>query len=174
VLRAYPVDEHGRRIEQHQLFAFRAVVANHSIAARDAAAIRYAMVVPTKVALPLEVRARLRHRTRGLEHQRVTCEAARRPDGAAFLRQALALRDMVVDPCAPQPITEIAATTVWLGDGAAARATPSTPRGLGAQLRARHGAHPGDRRAARRGPRRPRARADRDPGRPPTAIARGR
>jgi hypothetical protein len=126
VLRAYPVDEHGRRIEQHQLFAFRAVVANHSIAARDAAAIRYAMVVPTKVALPLEVRARLRHRTRGLEHQRVTCEAARRPDGAAFLRQALALRDMVVDPCAPQPITEIAATTVWLGDGAAARAAPAT------------------------------------------------
>jgi predicted Zn-dependent protease len=33
---------------------------------------------------------------------------------------------MVVDPCAPQPITEIAATTVWLGDGAAARAAPST------------------------------------------------
>jgi tetratricopeptide (TPR) repeat protein len=125
VLRSYPVDAQGNLMQQHQLFGFRAVVSNQSIAARDAVAVRYAMDVPTVVALPLQVTARLRHRTRTLENQRVTCEAAKVGDGAAFLRQALALRDMVVDPCKPQPITEIAATTVWLGDGAAARQAPS-------------------------------------------------
>lgn len=127
VLRAYPVDGHGRPLHQHELHDFRAVIANHTIAPRDAAVVRYAMRVPERVALPLEVRARLRHRSRSLENQRITCVAARRRDGAAFLRQALALREMTVDPCTPQPVTEIAATTAWLGDGAAGRPGSARP-----------------------------------------------
>ena len=127
VLRAYPVDEHGVPLQQHQLFAFRAVVSNQTIATRDAIAIRYALTVPATVAQPLAVHARLRHRTRSLENQRVVCAAARVGDGAAFLRQALALRDMVVDPCKPQPITEIAQTVAWLGDGAATRTVGARP-----------------------------------------------
>ncbi|MBK7078027.1 MAG: hypothetical protein IPH44_37755 [Myxococcales bacterium] len=125
VLRSYPVDDQGNLLQQHQLFGFRAVVSNQSVATRDAVAVRYAMDVPATAALPLQVTARLRHRTRSLENQRVTCEAAKVGDGAAFLRQALALRDMVVDPCKPQPITEIASIAVWLGDGATARQAPS-------------------------------------------------
>ena len=126
VLRSYPVDADGNPLQRHELFAFKAVVSNQTIATRDAIAVRYALDVPASVAQPLEVRARLRHRTRSLENQRATCEGARTRDGAAFLRQALALRDMVVDPCKPQPITEIAQTVAWLGDGAAARTGGST------------------------------------------------
>ncbi|MBL8624196.1 MAG: hypothetical protein JNK64_23020 [Myxococcales bacterium] len=125
VLRSYPVDDQGNLLQRHQLFGFRAVVSNQSVATRDAVAVRYAMDVPATAALPLQVTARLRHRTRSLENQRATCEAAKVGEGAAFLRQALALRDMVVDPCKPQPITEIASIAVWLGDGAAARQAPS-------------------------------------------------
>ena len=127
VLRSYPVDEHGKPLNQHQLFAFRAIVSNQSIGTRDAIAVRYALDVPAKVALPLAVTARLRHRTRSLENQRVVCDAGRKGDGAAFLRQALALRDMVVDPCKAQPITEIAATTTWLGTGAETKPASTRP-----------------------------------------------
>ena len=130
VLRAYPVDDDGNPLEEHQLPNFRAVVANHTIAARDAQAIRYALDVPAKVALPLTVHARLRHRSRNLIMQGVVCAAGKSKLGAGFLRQAKEIRDMVIDPCAAQPITEIAATTVWLGAGAdeaAARVRHGTP-----------------------------------------------
>ncbi|MBK9036032.1 MAG: hypothetical protein IPL61_33090 [Myxococcales bacterium] len=127
VLRAYPVDEHGAPLEQHELFGFRAIVSNQTIAPRDAIAVRYALEVPAAVAQPLAVRARLRHRTRSLHNQRAVCAASKAGDGAAFLRQALALRDMVVDPCKPQPITEIAQTEISVGDGAAVRAVDARP-----------------------------------------------
>lgn len=127
VLRSHPVDEHGKPLNQHQLFAFRAVISNQTIGTRDAVAVRYALDVPAKVALPLQVTARLRHRTRSLENQRVVCASGRQGEGAAFLRQALALRDMVVDPCKPQPITEIATTTTWLGAGAETKPAPTRP-----------------------------------------------
>lgn len=125
VLRSYPVDDHGTMMEEHELPKFRAVVSNHTIAARDSQTIRYAMDVPAGVALPLEVRARLRHRSRNLIVQEAVCKAARKPEGKAFLQQARDQRDMRVDPCAPQPVTEIARTSVWMGAGwevAAARA----------------------------------------------------
>lgn len=117
VLRSYPVDRDGRIQEEHELHAFRAILANHTIGTRDTAAIRYALDVPRRVAQPLAVHARLRHRTRSLAVQRAVCSAARTPAGAEFLQQARSIRDMTVDPCKPQPITEIAATTVFVGEG---------------------------------------------------------
>ncbi len=135
VLRAYPVDDHGTIMEEHELPSFRAVVANHTIAARDAQTIRYALAIPTGAVMPLEVRARLRHRSRNLIVQQAVCKEARSPRGAAFLKQARDQRDMRVDPCAPQPITEIARTTTWMGAGweaAAAKAGPAARAAGGA------------------------------------------
>jgi tetratricopeptide (TPR) repeat protein len=126
VLRAYPVDEHGTPLQEHELFGFRAVISNQTLASRDAAAIRYSFDVPRIVSLPLAIHARLRHRTRSLHNQAATCAAGKTSYGASFLRQALALRDMIVDPCKPQPITEIAATMAWVGDGAVGRVGGST------------------------------------------------
>ncbi|MEZ4403497.1 MAG: multiheme c-type cytochrome [Kofleriaceae bacterium] len=127
VLRAYPVDERGAPLQEHELHDFRAVVSNQTIAARDAIVVRYALDVPTRVAQPLAVHARLRHRSRSLANQASVCAAATSGPGKAFLRQALALRDMVVDPCAPQPITEVARTTTWIGAGAEVHPGSSRP-----------------------------------------------
>ena len=54
-----PFDAQGNLLQQHQLFGFRAVVSNQSIATRDAVAVRYAMDVPTVVAtlVPVKVTA---------------------------------------------------------------------------------------------------------------------
>lgn len=133
VLRSYPVDDHGHVMEEHELPKFRAVVSNHTIAARDSQTIRYALEVPASAAMPLEIRARLRHRTRNMIVQQAVCRESKKPDGQAFLKQARDQRDMRVNPCAPQPITEIAATTVWMGAGweAAAAKAGATARAQG-------------------------------------------
>ncbi|MEZ4312007.1 MAG: hypothetical protein R3F14_28610 [Polyangiaceae bacterium] len=65
-------------------------------------------------ALPLSVLARLRHRTRNLPLQKVACEASQSPRGKAF-RGARARSEL--DACVAQPVTEIAESVVWLGDG---------------------------------------------------------
>jgi len=122
VLRAYPVDDRGVIQQEHELFGFRAIISNQTINTRDSTVVRYALEVPKSIAQPLAVTARLRHRTRSLAVQRAVCAAAKTPIGAAFLQQAKEIRDMRVDPCKAQPITEIASSTVWIGDGAAARA----------------------------------------------------
>ena len=116
VLRSYPVGEDGRVLEEHELPRFRGLIANHTIAARDAVAVRYALTVPAKATLPLRVDARLRHRSRSLRFQREVCEAARTPEGQTFIAGTRAARDADLDPCAAQPITEIARTTVTLGE----------------------------------------------------------
>lgn len=128
VLRSYVVDDAGEIHEEHALPRFRGVIANHTIAARDAVAVRYGFEVPAGLkasALPLRVDARLRHRTRTLRMQAEACAAITTASGQAFRAGTRAARDADLDPCAPQPITEIAATSVWLGagvDDAAARA----------------------------------------------------
>ena len=137
VLRAYPVDDHGNVMEEHELPNFRGIVANHTLAARDSQAVRYALDVPARAALPLEVRARLRHRSRNLIVQGVICREGKTPAGGAFLRQAKEIRDMKVDPCAPQPVTEVARTTAWLGAGA-----DEAARRAGEGARAANGAAP--------------------------------
>jgi tetratricopeptide (TPR) repeat protein len=121
VLRAYVVNDQGEILEEHELPSFRGAVANHTIAARDAIAVRYAFDVPEALAaeqLPLVVEARLRHRSRTLRFQKEVCREARTPGGKRFLDGTRAARDAELDPCKPQPITEIAAVRVELGAGA--------------------------------------------------------
>lgn len=116
VLRSYPVGEDGQVLEEHELPRFRGLVANHTIAARDAVAVRYTVAIADRVALPLRVDARLRHRSRSLRFQREVCEVARTREGQAFIDGTKAARDADLDPCAAQPVTEISATSVTLGE----------------------------------------------------------
>jgi hypothetical protein len=118
VLRTLVVDEHGRVLEEHEMARFRTQIATQTLAAREAQVVRYALDVPTGVAQPLAVTARLRHRSRTLKLQAATCREARTPKGQAFLHGATGARDVVLDPCKPQPITEIARSRIEVGRGA--------------------------------------------------------
>ncbi|HSR97280.1 MAG TPA: multiheme c-type cytochrome [Kofleriaceae bacterium] len=121
VLRTLVVDERGEVLEEHEMASFRTQIATQTLAAREAQVIRYAFDVPASLAvdaLPLTATARLRHRSRTLRMQRVVCEAARTAAGKAFLAGAKGAREVMLDPCRPQPITRIAETRVELGRGA--------------------------------------------------------
>lgn len=114
-LRSAMVDEAGRPVLERQTNRFRGGVFNHTLQPREAVVVEYAFEVPSPLpALPLEVTARLRHRTRNLPLQRVACEASASARGRAF-RAWTARSDL--DGCVEQPITEIAESTVWLGEG---------------------------------------------------------
>ncbi|HEX4418359.1 MAG TPA: multiheme c-type cytochrome [Kofleriaceae bacterium] len=122
VLRTLVVDDRGEVLEQHEMASFRTQIATQTLAAREAQVIRYAFDVPaglTAAQLPLTVTARLRHRSRTLQMQAVVCKAARTAEGQAFIAGAKGAREVVLDPCKPQPITLIAETRVQLGRGAA-------------------------------------------------------
>ncbi|HEY0193368.1 MAG TPA: multiheme c-type cytochrome [Kofleriaceae bacterium] len=122
VLRTLVVDDHGEVLEEHEMSRFRTQIATQTLAAREAQAIRYAFDVPAGLApaqLPLTVTARLRHRSRTLKMQAAVCAAARTPAGQAFIAGAKGAREVVLDPCKPQPITRIAETRIQLGHGAA-------------------------------------------------------
>jgi tetratricopeptide (TPR) repeat protein len=127
-LRTLVVDEHGEVLERHEMAAMRTQIATQTLAPREAQVVRYALDVPADLpasALPLTVTARLRHRTRTLAMQLAVCAEARTPAGGAFLHGAKGTRGVDLDPCRPQPITEIASTRVELGTGARA-ADPTT------------------------------------------------
>ncbi len=118
VLRTLVVNEHGEVLERHEMAKFRSQVTTKTLAPREAQAVRYAFDVPSTVAQPVTVTARLRHRSRTLAMQAETCEAARTPEGAEFLAGAAGARDIVIDPCKPQPITLIAQSRIEIGAGA--------------------------------------------------------
>ena len=118
VLRTLVVDDKGEILEKHEMANMRTQIAPQSLAAREAQVIRYQLDVPAKVALPLAVTARLRHRSRTLLLQAEVCKQARTAEGRAFIAGAKGARYVELDPCRPQPITLIAETRVELGAGA--------------------------------------------------------
>ena len=119
VLRTLVVDEKGEVLEEHEMAKFRTQIATQTLAAREAQVIRYAFDVPAQVALPLTVTARLRHRSRTLALQADVCRIAKTREGKAFIAGAKGARYVDLDPCAPQPITLIAESSIQIGAGAA-------------------------------------------------------
>ena len=118
VLRTLVVDEKGDVLEEHEMAKFRTQIATQTLAAREAQVIRYAFDVPAQVALPLTVTARLRHRSRTLALQADVCRVSKTREGRDFIAGAKDARYVELDPCAPQPITLIAETTIQIGAGA--------------------------------------------------------
>ena len=114
VLRTLVVDEHGNVLEHHEMPRFRTQIQTQTLAPREAQAIRYAVELPARVAEPLTVTARLRHRSRTLAMQAEVCREAKTQTGRAFLSGAKGAREVVLDPCKPQPITLIAQTSSQL------------------------------------------------------------
>ncbi|HEX5059165.1 MAG TPA: tetratricopeptide repeat protein [Kofleriaceae bacterium] len=118
VLRTLVVDKNGEVLERHEMGQFRTQVATQTLAPREAQAVRYAFDVPARIALPVAVNARLRHRARTLKMQAATCEAARTEEGKAFIAGARGARYVDFDPCKPQPVTLVAQTRIEIGAGA--------------------------------------------------------
>jgi len=125
VLRSLVVDDKGEVLEHHEMAKFRTSIATQTLAAREAQVIRYALAVPDRVAFPLTVTARLRHRSRTLALQAEVCKQARTAVGQTFITGAKGARAVKLDPCKPQPITLIAETSIQLGAGAVV--TPGRP-----------------------------------------------
>jgi tetratricopeptide (TPR) repeat protein len=121
VLRSLVSDEDGVVQWAREVHAFRGPIADHTLAPRDAAVVRYRLDLPREVHAPLELHARLRHRSRNLLLQRAACADARSPRGRAFDRAAAELRGQALDPCAPQPVITLAEHRAWRGPGAGAR-----------------------------------------------------
>jgi hypothetical protein len=125
VLRSIVADETGAERLLRETHRFRAGVVNRTLAPRDADVVRFRFDVPrelTPAELPLRVTARLRHRSRDLELAKAVCADGKTARGVAFAREVQARTDARVDPCAREPVTDVAEGVVLVGDGA-----PSTP-----------------------------------------------
>jgi tetratricopeptide (TPR) repeat protein len=117
VLRAVLLDESGRPVLARHVEKFRAPAYDATIAPRDAIVVPYELRLPRVIEgrLPLTVRARLVHRAREAALQDEACRISKTPEGQKWSR-ALASRGLpALDPCAPQPLTVVAETTVELG-----------------------------------------------------------
>jgi tetratricopeptide (TPR) repeat protein len=124
-LRALQTDEQGTPLLARETDLFRTAVYNHTIAPRDAEVVRYRFDAPASLdagALPLRVTARLRHRSRELALARAACADMRTARGAAFAREVRKRTDAPLDPCAPEPVTDVATAEVRVGHGSAAAA----------------------------------------------------
>ena len=121
VLRATVLDAGAEPESLHQVHRFSAPAFDRTLPAHDAQAVRYSMLLPDKLKLPLQVRARLLHRKHSLQFQAFACEASRTERGLGFAVGAETHGKVALDPCVEQPITEVGGATVWMGRGAAAR-----------------------------------------------------
>lgn len=108
VLRATVLDSEGRPERRHRVHRFHAPVFDRSIPPRDALAARYEVTLEGPARGPFQIEARLRHRRHSRDFQAFVCEAHRTPRGRAFDRASRELGREPVDPCSPEPITEIA------------------------------------------------------------------
>jgi hypothetical protein len=119
-LMALQADEHGVPVLMRETDRFRTAVYNHTLAPRDADVVHYRLDVPPGLRasqMPLEIVARLRHRSRNLSLARAVCDDAKTARGASFAGQTKERTGEPFDPCAGEPVTEVATSTVWIGAG---------------------------------------------------------
>ena len=102
----------------HRVHRFSAPAFDRTLSAHDAQAVRYSMVLPRKLELPLRVNARLLHRKHSLRFQALACKASGTERGLGFAAGAEAHGKVALDPCVEQPVTEVGAATAWMGRGA--------------------------------------------------------
>jgi hypothetical protein len=122
-LRVGVVDEHGTIQSAREVEQFRAVAFDHTIGPRDAVIVRYAVELPGDAVGPLQLEARLLHRSRTLELADETCRQSKTREGRAFLQATERMTGTRLDPCGELPVTEISRFAVTL-DGGSAQPSP--------------------------------------------------
>lgn len=118
VLRSTMLDQFADPEILHQVHRFATPAFDRTLPTHGAQIVRYEFSAPSDPSLPLQVDVRLMHQKHSPEFQVVACNASRTERGKAFAHRAEALGKVALDPCARQPVTEIAMATVWIGDGA--------------------------------------------------------
>jgi hypothetical protein len=106
----------GTRKRARETQDFKANVFNHTIPPREAAVVRYAFEVPTEQR-GLRVIVKLRHRARTLQLQQVACNEYRTERGRAFGQGGLKNVAKNLNPCAPQPVLDLATAEYAIGEG---------------------------------------------------------
>lgn len=127
-LRVGVVDEHGTIQLAREVEAFRAVAFDHTIAPRDAVIVRYAVELPSDAAGPLQLEARLLHRSRTLELADESCRQSKTPEGRAFLAATERMSGTRLDPCGELPVTEISRFALTLGEASSSDTRPEHER----------------------------------------------
>ncbi|GAB4194835.1 MAG: hypothetical protein OHK0013_00470 [Sandaracinaceae bacterium] len=107
-LRTAVLDEEGAPDLEHLVHRFRALGWDHTIAPRDAGAVRYAVAIPADAARPIRVEATLRARRHSVSFSRFACEMARTRRGRAFDAAARAAGRLALDACADEPVIDVA------------------------------------------------------------------
>lgn len=126
-LRSLVLDARGQPLLERQTHHFIAAAFNHTLGPRDAAVVRFSFDVPATLgaaSLPLKASARLLHRSRNRDLHRLACEATRTERGLRFARASERFVGAALDACVSQPVSELAAASVWLGSGAERVALP--------------------------------------------------
>lgn len=115
--RALVVDDAGRPALERDVHRFRALVYDRTVAPRDAQVVRYPLHMDTSLAarMPLTIEAVVWHRSRSLEVQRASCQATQDERGRRFAAASERFGMPSLDPCAPQPLTRVAETTIVVG-----------------------------------------------------------
>ena len=114
VLHARLASDDGATQREHDVSHFRTPVYDHTIAPRDAAVVRYALVLPEQVAQPLQITARLRHRRFSPDIYARACQDSKTEQGRERAADTLKHKGVAPDPCTPQPIMEVARTSLSL------------------------------------------------------------
>lgn len=109
------VDHEGVVQLAREVEDFRAVAFDHTIGPRDAVIVRYAVELPADAVGPLQVEARLLHRSRTLELADETCRQTKTREGRAFLAATERMTGARLEPCGELPVTEINRFSLTLG-----------------------------------------------------------
>ena len=125
-LRALLIGDDSDAVFEHAVARFRTAVFDRTVGPRDVGIARYTWTPPEALGaarLPLTVRARLRHRRLQRAIHDRACANTKTPRGGAFIQGTAKHNGARVDPCRPQPILDLAAATLQLGEGAEAPAS---------------------------------------------------
>lgn len=125
--RSVVMDADGRPEEDHLVHRFVASAYDRTIAARDAALIRYSLRTR---GVPARIRARVLHRKHSAGLRILACAASQTPRGRAFDAMTRRLEREPIDPCAPEPITVVAEVERCIGEGCEEQPTYSRLRNL--------------------------------------------
>jgi hypothetical protein len=131
-LSSYMANESGKQLLARETHEFRAGVYNHTISPRDAAVVGFGFVTPSEPGrYPLEVTAKLRHRSRKLALQEAACADTRSPRGRSFGVVGLKKVARAIDACKAQPITDLGEVKIMLsGESVKVAARADEPREL--------------------------------------------
>ncbi|MDB4945593.1 MAG: Tetratricopeptide 4, partial [Labilithrix sp.] len=140
VLASYMARKDGTRLDVRETHEFQAGVYNNTLPPRDATVIGYGFVTPDdEASYPLQVTARLRHRTRNLELQRAACADSRSERGRSFGRVGLAKVARALDACRTQPVTDVSRAVATLARAGAAEEPIAEPQALAFRRRFAYG-----------------------------------